>query len=60
MKFGSTWVVNAPCKKDGIECPKRVFGCRKTCPEYAEYEQKLADFKKNIFVHKETERLIRG
>lgn len=60
MKFGSSWVVNAPCKKDGIECPKRVMGCRKTCPDYAEYEKKLADFKKNIFIQRETERLLRG
>lgn len=60
MKFGSSWVVKAPCKKDGVECSKRVFGCRNTCKEYAEYEQKFAEFKRNMFVKKETERLIRG
>lgn len=58
MKFGSSWVINAPCKKDGIECPRRVFGCRDTCKEYAEYEQKLSDFKKNIFVQKNKQREI--
>lgn len=58
MKFGSSWVINAPCKKDGIECPKRVMGCRKTCPEYAEYEQKLAAFKKEMFKQRDKERLI--
>lgn len=60
MKFGSSWVVNAPCKKDGIECPRRVMGCRKTCPDYAKYEKKLADFKKNMFIQREPERLLRG
>lgn len=56
MKFGSSWVIGAPCKKDGIECPKREFGCRNTCKEYAEYEQRLSEFKHNIFVNKTKER----
>lgn len=56
MKFGSSWVITAPCKKDGIECSKRVFGCRNTCPEYAEYERKLDAFKRNMFIQKNNER----
>lgn len=60
MKFGSSWIIKAPCKKDGVECPKRVDGCRNTCKEYAEYQQKLTAFKKKMFIKKETERLIRG
>lgn len=55
MKFGSSWVVKAPCKKDGVECSKRVFGCRNTCKEYAEYEKKLADFKDNMYSQKREE-----
>ena len=58
MKFGSSWVVSAPCKTAGVECSRREFGCRNTCQEYAEYEQKLSEFKKNIFVQKNKQREI--
>lgn len=25
---------NAPCKKNGIDCPNRVLGCHDNCKEY--------------------------
>jgi hypothetical protein len=27
-----------PCKKDGVDCPKRQVGCRSTCKEYVRWE----------------------
>lgn len=34
----------APCKKAGVDCPKRAVGCHDTCPEYLDFlEQKRAE-----------------
>jgi hypothetical protein len=30
--------IKSPCY-NGRDCPKRKVGCRKTCPEWAEYEE---------------------
>jgi hypothetical protein len=60
MKFGSSWVVKAPCKVNGIECPDRTMGCRNDCEKYAEYKEKLYAFKRNMFKHQDNERLLKG
>ena len=30
---------NAPCKKNGIDCPNRVLGCHDTCKEYQAFAE---------------------
>ena len=35
-----------PCKRDGVDCTKRHVGCRKTCPEWKEWESVHAAEKK--------------
>ena len=57
MKFGSSWIVKAPCKVNGVECPERVFGCRNNCKRYAEYEKKFAAFKANMHRRKRQEEM---
>ena len=29
--------MNSPCKKNGIDCPKRVIGCHDNCKEYQDF-----------------------
>ena len=48
MKFGSSWIVKAPCKVNGVECPERKSGCRDSCERWAAYEKKFKAFKENI------------
>ena len=35
--------LNAPCEKNGVDCPKRVVGCRTDCPEWQRYEKAKAE-----------------
>ena len=28
-----------PCKKDGVDCPKRQVGCHSTCQEFIDWEK---------------------
>jgi hypothetical protein len=35
--------LNAPCEKHGIDCPRRVVGCRTDCTEWQEYEKAKAE-----------------
>ena len=37
---------NAPCKINGVDCPKRVLGCRTDCPEWQRYEAEQAEYRK--------------
>lgn len=41
-----------PCKKDGIECPRRYFGCRSECPEYSDYLKIKSEEKAKILSNK--------
>ena len=47
-------MIQPPCKRyenyAWIECEKRCKGCRDTCKEYAEYQERLkeARFQKNV------------
>lgn len=39
---------NAPCKKNGVLCGKRTETCRESCPEWAEYRNKVESMKEAI------------
>lgn len=30
-----------PCKKDGVDCPKRELGCRAACSEWKAFREKI-------------------
>ena len=38
---------NAPCKKDGVDCTKRVLGCRTVCTDWQKYERKQAEYRQD-------------
>ena len=40
---------NAPCKKNGVDCPKRAVGCRRDCPDWAKYEEENAKYTGAVF-----------
>ena len=52
MKFGSSWIVKAPCKVNGVECPERSIGCRNDCERWADYQERFKGFKENMRKHK--------
>lgn len=60
MKFVPSWAVKAPCKVNGVECPERKPGCRDSCQRFAEYQQKLSEFKKNMFSRKRADEIADG
>ncbi len=35
-----------PCKKGGIDCPKRYLGCHSECKEYQEWSEERAEMNK--------------
>lgn len=58
MKFGSSWMIQSPCKPEGVDCSKRVLGCHAECKEFADYKKRLAAFKRNIFARKSKESFV--
>ena len=55
MKFGSSWIVKAPCKVNGVECTERSIGCRDTCEKWEDYQVKFKAFKENMCKQKTRE-----
>lgn len=35
--------LKAPCEKSGVDCPRRVVGCRTDCTEWQQYEKAKAE-----------------
>ena len=45
-----------PCKKNGVDCPKRTIGCHSSCKEYIEYAEENERRREEIHKRKEAER----
>ena len=54
IKFGSSWKVQSPC----AGCTVRELGCHGKCDKYAEYQQKLFDFKKKVLSTRDKEAVV--
>ena len=41
--------VKPPCKKRGVDCPRRSLVCRSDCQEWEEYQKRIKEEKKKAW-----------
>lgn len=41
----------APCKKDGVDCPRRSINCHSVCEEYIEFAKEREEFRQARYAY---------
>ena len=49
-----------PCKKDGVDCPRREVGCQGKCEEYKEFTKARQELSKRCYEYVAQQRQADG